>query len=242
MFLKTLKAERMKLRHSPVWLAFIILPIISAVMGTFNYVQNTEILKDKWYDLWSQHTLFSCYFFIPALIGVYCSYLFRLEHMNHNWNSVMTMPVKISDFYFSKLLSSSFMVVVTQIWIGILFIVSGKLCGINAPIPGQLPLWLLLGTAGGIVICAVQLTLSLVIRSFAVPVGIALMGGIMGLVAAVKGYGLYFPYSLLTIGMSANGSSGSALNILQFLVSSLFYIALCSVLCIIRLKKHDVQA
>jgi ABC-2 type transport system permease protein len=41
------------------------------------------------------------------------------------------------------------------------------------------------------VICAFQLCLSLVIRSFAVPVGIALIGGILGLVAMAKGYGVW---------------------------------------------------
>ena len=58
MFLRTLRAERMKLRHSPVWLAFIILPILPAIMGTFNYLQNISILQDQWYSLWTQHTLF----------------------------------------------------------------------------------------------------------------------------------------------------------------------------------------
>lgn len=61
MFLRTLRAERMKLRHSPVWLAFFILPIVPAVMGTFNYLQNIDILQDQWYSLWTQHTLFTCY-------------------------------------------------------------------------------------------------------------------------------------------------------------------------------------
>jgi ABC-2 type transport system permease protein len=43
------------------------------------------------------------------------------------------------------------------------------------------------------VICAFQFCLSLVIRSFAVPLGIALIGGILGLVAMAKGYGVWFP-------------------------------------------------
>jgi ABC-2 type transport system permease protein len=71
------------------------------------------------------------------------------------------------------------MVVLTQLWIGLLFLVSGKLCGLSSPVPPELAGWLLFGAAGGIVICAIQLCISLIIRSFAVPVGIALIGGVL---------------------------------------------------------------
>jgi len=243
MLFRTLRAERIKLHHSPVWLAFLILPILPAIMGTFNYLQNVAILQDQWYSLWTQHTLFTCYFFLPALIGVYCSYLCRLEHMHHNWNTVMTAPVPVTYIYFSKLVIASVMVLLTQVWIGVLFVIFGKLCGLTAPIPPELTAWLLWGVIGGIVICALQLCVSLVIRSFAVPVGIALIGGIAGLAAFAKGYGAWFPYSLLCIGMRANQPGGPMeCSIEQFAMSSLFFLAVCIIFAVILLKKRDVVA
>lgn len=243
MFFRTLRAERMKLCHSPIWLAFLILPILPAIMGTFNYHQNIGILQDQWYSLWTQHTLFTCYFFLPALIGVYCSYLFRLEHVGHNWNSVMTAPVPVAGIYFSKLLSASVMVLLTQIWIGILFVISGKLCGLTAPIPPELSEWLLCGAVGGIVISALQLCISLVIRSFAVPVGIALIGGVAGLAAMAKGYGVWFPYSLMSLGMRANHPGGPMqCGTEQFILISLVYIIICAAFAVTWLKKRDVAA
>jgi ABC-2 type transport system permease protein len=152
MFSRTLRAERIKLHHNPVWLAFLFLPIIPSVMGSFNYLQNIGILQEKWYDLWSQQTLFNCYFFLPALIGVYCSYLYRLEHINHNWNTVMTMPVPVANFVLSKLSSAALMVLLTQIWTGLLFVLSGKLIGIDTALPPELFTWLFYGAIGGIVI------------------------------------------------------------------------------------------
>ncbi|MCI1966444.1 MAG: ABC transporter permease [Oscillospiraceae bacterium] len=243
MFFRTFRAEQMKMQHSPVWLAFFIFPILPVVMGTFNYLQNVDILQDAWYSLWTQHTLFTCYFFFPPLIGVYCSYLCRLEHLNHNWNAVMTAPVPVADLYFSKLISASMMVLLTQVWNGILFIISGKLCGLNAPIPTELAGWLLCGALGGIVICALQLCLSLFIRSFAVPVGIALIGGIGGLVAMAKGYGAWFPYSLLSVGMRANQPSGAMqCGTEQFVLVSCFYVTAGVVFAVLWLKKRDVVA
>lgn len=94
MMLRSLKAERMKLRRSPVWLAFIIMPVIPALLGTINYIANIDILESQWYSLWTQHTLFTCYFFLPVMLGVYCSYIMRIEYNNNNWNKVLTMPVK----------------------------------------------------------------------------------------------------------------------------------------------------
>jgi ABC-2 type transport system permease protein len=243
MLLRTIRAEGMKLRHSPVWLAFLILPILPAAMGTFNYLQNLGVLQDQWYSLWTQHTLFTCYFFLPATIGVYCSYLMRLEHLNHNWNQVMTTPVPAAYLFLAKLLSASVMVVLTEGWIGALFVLSGKLAGLRAPVPPELVEWLLYGAAGGIVICAVQLCVSLVIRSFAVPVGIALVGGVAGFAALAKGYGAYFPYSLLSLGMRANQPGGEMMiSAGQLLASSLFYLAACVVFALIWMRKRDVTA
>ena len=241
MFLRTLRAESMKLHHSPVWLAFLILPILPAVMGTFNYLQNIGILQQQWYSLWMQHTLFTCYFFLPAIIGVYCSYLFRLEHLNYNWNAVMTAPIPVLYVYLAKLISASAMVLLTQVWIGVLFLISGKICGLNMPFPPELPEWLFYGFIGGIVICAFQLCLSLVIRSFAVPVGSALIGGILGLVAMAKGYGVWFPYSLLCLGMRANQPGGAIqCTTEQFLLNALFYLGVCIIFAVLWLKKRDV--
>lgn len=242
MFYRTLKAEWMKLRHSPVWFAFVLLPLLPAFIGTFNYVQNIGILQEEWYSLWTQHTLFSCYFFLPAIIGVYCSYLYRLEHMNRNWNAVMTAPVPVSNLFLAKLLTASVMVVLTQVWIGILFVLSGKLAGLSSPVPPELPEWLLTGAAGALVICALQLCLSLVIRSFAVPVGIALIGGIAGLGMLAKGYGVLFAYSLLCLGMRANQPGGAMqCSLEQFLLSCALYLLACVLFAVLWMKHRDVN-
>ena len=69
MLLRCIRAENRKLHASPIWFMFFILPIISAGYGTFNYLQNLEILRDGWYSLWTQHTLFYSLFFFPCIRG-----------------------------------------------------------------------------------------------------------------------------------------------------------------------------
>lgn len=75
MFQRCLRAENRKLHASPIWIMFFLLPVISAGYGTFNYLQNLEILTDGWYSLWTQHTLFYSMFFFPAMVAAYAAYL-----------------------------------------------------------------------------------------------------------------------------------------------------------------------
>jgi len=240
MLSKTLHSEMLKLKRSPIWLAFFIVPILPAAMGTFNYLQNTAVLQSEWYSLWTQHTLFLCYFFFPVLMGVFAAYLYRLEHINHNWNTMLSAPISVSSLVFSKLIIASLMVFLTQLWIGLLFIVSGKLCGISSPIPVELIIWLASGILGGIALTAVQLVFSLVIRSFAIPVGMALVGGFAGFGAFVKGYGVWFPYSLYSLGMRANDPSGAfQSDPTLFVGTSLAYVIISIMFCTRWLRKKD---
>lgn len=241
MLIRAIRAEIYKQRRSPVWLAFLLVPVIPAVMGTFNYLGNIELLQNGWYSLWTQHSLFTCYFFLPLLIGIYCSWLCRLEHLNGNWNKILTSPIPFSALYGAKLAFSAAMILLTQCWIGILFLLSGKAAGIGEAVPLALIAWLACGTMGGIVICAVQLFFSLLIRSFAVPVGIALIGGIGGIAALTQNAGIFFPYALTSIGMRASGPQENIVYPFRvFLVSCLVFIILFAAASIVYINRRDL--
>ena len=103
MLKRCIQAENRKLHASPIWVLFFALPLISTICGTFNYLQNLEILKDGWYSLWTQHTLFYSMFFFPAMVAAYAAYLWRLEHLGHNWNLIMASPVRPIEFFSGKI-------------------------------------------------------------------------------------------------------------------------------------------
>lgn len=240
-YTKTVKAESLKLKRSPVWLAFFALPMISAFFGTMNYKMNLGVLKSEWYSLWSQHTLFLCYLFMPALIGTYCSYLWRLEHTRHNWNSFLTAPLPLSSLYLGKLTQAVRVSLLGNLWIFALFFVCGKIAGIQSPFPREALEWFLCGTVGAVVVCCVQLLLSLVIRSFAVPIGIALAGSILGLYMTNHDYGMNYPYSIYCLGMRANNPS-MEIDILTFMVNSIGFIIVFVVLSVFYLRRHEMAA
>ena len=241
MLLRCLKGEIQKCRRSPVWLAFVLLPVFPAILGTGNYLGNIEVLDNAWYSLWSQHTLFSSMFFLPALLGVFCAWQWRLEHTDHNWNSFLTAPVPVRDLYGAKLILAAVVSLLSQVCIGLLFLLSGKLAGISGPVPPELPGWLLCGALGGVSVCAVQLFFSLVSRAFAPPVAFGLAGGILGLMFTAQGWGYMFPYSLLCLGMRANNPQ-MELELPVFVLPALAYTVVFVFLSLRYLKGRDIAA
>lgn len=222
MLQRALKSEMMKFKHSPIWLAFILIPFISAFMGTFNYYGNREILKEEWYSLWTQHTIFYCYFCLPALIGIYCSYFCRIENMNHNWKSLLAEPVPISSLYLAKFLCIMSVITMTQVLVGALFFISGKLMRFQSNLPMEMIGWLVMGTVASMAICAFQLTVSVMLRSFALPIGIAAIGGIMSVVARGMGVPLVWWYALFSVGMcSSSPQTGLECSAVSFLLCCL---------------------
>lgn len=238
-----IKAENRKLRHSIIWLAALLIPIIPAIMGTFNYLQNLGILTGEWYSLWTQYTLFYSMFFYAPLIGLYCSYLWRMEHMEHNWNILMTMPVSVTNLFMGKLCIILKVTLLTQLWVYVLFFLGGKCAGLPGFPPLTTLLWALRGTIAAIAIGTLQLFLSMCIRSFAIPIGIALAGGCIGIVLSNLDMGLYWPYSLLMMGMNSNSYEDKMSGeFIPFLISTLVFFLLFFSISVWILKKKDVKA
>ena len=136
MLKRCILAENRKLHASPIWVMFFALPILSATYGTFNYLQNLEILTDGWYSLWTQHTLFYSMLFFPAMVATYAAYLWRLEHLGHNWNLIMASPVPPLDLFAAKFAVVAKLALLTHSFVFALFVFCGK---VFAQLPGLPP-------------------------------------------------------------------------------------------------------
>lgn len=242
MLFTCIRMEQKKLRHSHLWLVFLVIPVIPAVMGGGNYMQNQQILQAEWYSLWTQCSLFYSNFFYGPLVALYCAYIWRVEHLNHNWNQLMTMPVPAADIFLSKLCLALGCTVYLQLWMWMLFWITGKVVGLPGTPPAEILLWLLRGSIGGMGIAALQLVFSMVIRSFAVPIALALMGSVMGLLMSNGGLGLFWPYSLMLMGMNANKDTNMIENMLGFGLSTGIFFLLFTGAGIWYLKRKDIVA
>lgn len=242
MLLNCIQCEKMKLQHSHMWIAFVLFPIVPSIMGSMNYLQNLAVLKSEWVSLWTQETLFYSNFFFAPLIAIYCGYLWRIENRNKNRHLLMTMPVPVRNIFLGKLVSIAKITLFTQLWIFVIFIISGRMLSLTGLPPASLFLYTLRGILGGMVIAALQLLLSMMIRSFAAPIAIAVFGAITGLLAGNTAYGVYYPYSLMMLGMNANRSEDMlGDSSLPFVLSSIFYLLLFSAIAVYLLKHRDVR-
>lgn len=236
-------AEWMKLRHSHIWMILMILPVISVLIGSANFYMNQGVLKKEWYSLWSQVGLFYGEFFFPILIAILCAYMWRLEHLNKNWNMIMTTPVSAAGIFLAKLTAVGVMLIFVQIFFFALYLIGGKIAGITTELPGELTGWLFQGWIAALAISTMQLALSMRIRSFAAPVGIGLCAVFIGLGMYVTHLGMLFPHSLLTTGMGVLSQTGlTSAERLLFFIMNLLYITVIGTCAIRRMRKSDVTA
>ncbi|WP_273321593.1 ABC transporter permease [Vallitalea guaymasensis] len=243
MIYRIISAEILKLRRSHIVIVLIILPILSVIIGCTNFYFNQGVLQKEWYSLWTQVGLFYSEFFLPILIAICCGYICRLEHLNRNWNKVMTTPTPASSVFIGKLIVVSFIIIIVQIFFFILYFIAGRFFGFSTSFPRIISSWVLKGCLASITIASLQLGLSMAIRSFAAPIGISLCGAFIGLGMYVVKAGMIFPYSLLTIGMSALSAENMTASMsVLFFMSNIIFIILFSSISITRLKKVDVKS
>ncbi|MCM1134593.1 MAG: ABC transporter permease [Clostridium sp.] len=238
-----LKSEQIKIKRSFIWAAFLLIPIIPAVMGVQNYLNNLDLLKNEWFSLWTQITLFYTDFFFCPLVAIYCSYLWRMENQNKNRHMLFTAPVKVSNIFFGKLIIVARITVMTQLWIFLLYLLAGKLVRLPGLPPALLFAYIVRGSLGGLVVAALQLVVSMQIRSFAAPIAVAVIGSITGFLASNSKYGIVYPYSLMAFGMNANKSEDmlSGNGIIFFLSCAVYFALFCGCAVWI-LKREDVKA
>lgn len=241
-FANALRAERLKFRRCPVFLVFVLFTLMAAGLGTANYLGNLGVLRSAWYSLWTQHTLFACMLFLPAELGVVCAWQWRLEHSAHCWNTLRTAPLPFAALYAAKLVWSVLLALLAMAFTALCYLVGGVLIGLPfGEVPPMLTEWLVCGWLGCCVVCAWQQLISMVIRSFAVPVAVSLVFGICGQLLMAKGYGLAWPWALLSLGMRANDPN-RLFEIAPFLLMCAVFTVLPTAAALLLVRRQDVRS
>ena len=125
-----------------MWVAVVTLPLLTAAIGAIIYgINASSNLYDgaMWLQLWLQTGLFYGYFFFPILIAICASYLWRLEHTNYNWNSLMTTPVSRSTIFIAKLAVLAKSIFMAQVLLMVFVIAVGKLGLLHSEMPCWYP-------------------------------------------------------------------------------------------------------
>lgn len=235
--LRSIAAEWPKLRRSRMGLVLVSLPVVSLMIGCANFVMNREALEGGWYSLWTQVSLFYGEFFLPILIAICCAFVCRLEHTNRNWNLLLAAPVSVTSLFIAKLVIVGVLIAGAQTLFLLMYWAAGQMLSMTGDFPRDIIMWTFRGWVASLSIAALQLGLSIRIRSFATPIGISLCAVFAGLGLYVLKLGLLFPHSLLTIGMGVLTQRGlTPMENLLFFLMSAGYLVLLSAWSIRRMK------
>jgi len=239
--IRSIRAEWLKIRRSRIVPVLAVLPVVSLLVGCFNFYFNRTVLQNGWYSLWTQVSLFYGEFFLPILIAICCAFVCRLEHNNRNWNMVLTSPLSVTSLFAAKLFIVGALILAAQTFFVLMYWASGRLFALSGDFPMEIVAWSLRGWFASLSIASLQLGLSIRIRSFAAPIGIGLCAVFLGLGMYVLKIGMLFPHSLLTIGMGVLSQKGlTPAENGAFLFMNGLFILLFAVWSIRRMKNEDV--
>lgn len=175
-----LKIEFKKLKLFSLLSTVLIIPLLANTFGTINYLQNQEVLKNKWESLWTQTSLFYFMFFIIPLISIIVSSLWSVEH-KAGLKLIRTSPLKNINFIIAKSIISFIIIAFTQIYFLLLFVLSGKfICGFNIERLGLYIYYIGISILSSLPIIAIMNYLSLKIKSLGLIVLVSVLISIFG--------------------------------------------------------------
>ena len=223
-------SEFLKLKRSMSWAVVVLLPIIMVVAGSVSTIAGEGEFADGWHTLWIRSIGFYGMAILPVGIAILASLVWRVEHKNGNWNALMSRPIPSAQVVVGKVAAVAVLAAAMQLVFVVTVITLGKFA---FGLPGMLPAEYLLGSVLVIVACvpvaALQSALSTFLRSFAVPVAIALVftgASTMALLLGVQAV-LVLPYAMLThatqIGTTLVSGEGTSFNASALTVESVLF-------------------
>lgn len=184
------RAELVKLKRSTTWLIALVLPLLAVTTGSINLANNAETLDAGWASFTSQVTLFYGLLFFSIGIGLLAATAWRMEHRGTNWNLLLTTTRHPIRLVLAKIVVITIPVAFMQLVLVPGTLISGILVlDLDGAIPWQFILVGGISVIAALPLIAVQSLLSLLLKSFAAPVAICLLGCVLG-VATVTSYAL----------------------------------------------------
>lgn len=209
-------AELLKLKRSTTWLIALILPLLAVTTGTINLANNSETLSASWNSFTSQVTLFYGLLFFSIGISLLAATAWRMEHRGTNWNLLFTTtrhPVKL---VLAKIAAITVPVAFMQAILVVGTLISGAhVLRLDGAIPWRFALVGAFAVIAALPLIAVQSLLSMLLKSFATPVAICLLGCVLGVAsvtsATLRPISYLLPQALITraLNLSSTALAGS---------------------------------
>ncbi|MDO4259224.1 MAG: ABC transporter permease [Actinomycetaceae bacterium] len=196
----TLGSEFIKLRRSMSWAVVLLLPSIMVWAGTASTSISAQGFTNGWDTLWIRSIGFYGMAILSVGIAILSSLVWRVEHRNGNWNALASTPTPLTYLIVAKTVTIALLGAVMHIVFVIAVIIAGKIYGLPGILPARYFAASLLIIIACLPVAAIQSTISCLIRSFAIPIALALVftgASTMALMMHIPGLS-HLPYAALT--------------------------------------------
>lgn len=175
--MSVLITELLKLKRSLSWSIVIALPVLIVLSGMVNSLAAGQPPQDGWQTMWLRSVVFLGLFPLPIGVGILASLVWRAEHRGGNWNALMSGTTSTLGLVTAKAATVGLLSALMQGVLLVSITVIGKAAfGLDGILP--LKYWGLglLIALSCLPVAALQSALSLLMRSFATPIAVALVG------------------------------------------------------------------
>lgn len=250
--MNALLAEMLKLRRSALWVVVVILPLLSVITGTVNYLMNTDAFQLGWDSLWDQVTLFYGLVFCSVGVATLASAVWRMEHRG-NWPRLMAGPTSSWQIVGAKLGALTVLVVAMQ---GVLLVATWGagvgFAGMPAVLPGRFAVGAAVSVVAALSVAALHSLISMQVRSFAAPIAVAVLGCVGAIALLLRGAPAVVtaavPYALVQRSLSLGSSAVTTAATLDWasvaavLVPALALVAALTAGAAAVLDRQDIHA
>lgn len=211
MMMRALSAEALKLRGTlALWMSFIAPALVVALIvlqlairdisrpGTMSPSEAWDTFGTMTLQLWA-------FLMMPLYITLQSALLAGLEHGNHQWKHLLSLPVPKGVHYLAKFAALLVLTALALLVMGLLLPFGGWVLthlqpelGISGPAP-----WRKLAThipacfAASVLIMAIHTWVAVRWRSFTVAVSVGMAATVAGfLIMQSQKYGMYYPWSM----------------------------------------------
>ncbi|WP_010274251.1 ABC transporter permease [Paenibacillus senegalensis] len=168
-----IQAEWYKLRKTKGMLVWLAGPLVGLAMGLLNGGMDLDPGVNAWYLQLVYSNIVYALLFLPLITAVLASLICRYEHQAGGWKHLLALPITRGQLFVAKYSLLLFLVFVMQIlYMGSIYL-AGKFNGFADPFPLAI-VWKSIfgGWVAAFPLLALQLGLSILFRSFAIPLAI----------------------------------------------------------------------
>lgn len=226
-FVNVMRSEWLKMRKSNIWLLIFVSPVLSALIGLGQTLDEGM----PWLMLFAVMASLHSMLFLPLLTGVFAAFVCRYEHAGGGWKQLLSLPLSRSTLYWSKFLIVVLLLAVTQLLFLAAVMIVGLLKGVQTDMPWEI---LLRSVFGGwfatLPLAALQLFVSVAWASFAAPLAVNVIFTIPNmLILNSEKYGPYYPWaqpalSMLLVSENSFGAFNVSFETLLFVICGSFLV------------------